>query len=92
MGKLWQKGSESLDKEIEQFEVGDDNILNLKLAPFDVYGSMAHAIMLNKIGIISQEESDAILAGLKEILGTSKRMNLRYRWKMKMCIPKWKIF
>ena len=28
--------------------------------------------MLNKIGIISQEESDAILAGLKEILGTSK--------------------
>jgi argininosuccinate lyase len=68
MGKLWQKGSDSLDKTIEQFEVGDDYLLDLKLASFDIYGSMVHATMLHQIGILSAEDTGEILTGLKEIL------------------------
>jgi argininosuccinate lyase len=66
--KLWDKNGLSLDKEIEEFEVGDDNILDLNLAPFDIYGNAAHVRMLHKIGIISKEEMDKILVELKKIL------------------------
>ncbi|MFX1396567.1 MAG: argininosuccinate lyase [Promethearchaeota archaeon] len=68
MGKLWQKKETSLDKDIELFEVGDDYLLDMHLAPFDLYGSSAHARMLNKIGILSQSELDLIINGLKDIM------------------------
>jgi len=68
MTKLWQKKGTSLDKDIEAFEVGDDYMLDIHLAPFDLYGSSAHARMLNKIGILSHSELDSIIKGLKEIM------------------------
>ncbi len=68
MTKLWQKKETSLDKDIEAFEVGDDYILDIRLAPFDLYGSSAHARMLNKIGIVSQAELDLVINSLKEIM------------------------
>jgi argininosuccinate lyase len=67
MSKLWQKKENTLDKDIEAFEVGQDYLLDLHLAPFDIYGSAAHARMLQKIGILTQAELDAILKGLHEI-------------------------
>jgi argininosuccinate lyase len=39
-----------------------------RLAEFDIQGSLAHANMLGKQGIISHEDVQAIEAGLKEIL------------------------
>jgi argininosuccinate lyase len=39
-----------------------------RLAAFDIQGSLAHANMLGKQGIISQEDVQAIETGLKEIL------------------------
>jgi argininosuccinate lyase len=76
MSKLWQKENESLDADIEQFEVGDDYLLDLKLAPFDVYGSAAHATMLHKIEILTDAEFAAIKTGLKKILGQIKAKKL----------------
>ncbi|MES2621771.1 MAG: argininosuccinate lyase [Bacteroidota bacterium] len=52
----------------ERFTVGNDRQWDLRLAEFDVLGSMAHADMLEHIGIISAEESGAIRAGLETIL------------------------
>lgn len=68
--KLWEKTDSSLNEEIEKFEVGKDFLLDLKLAPFDVYGSAAHARMLQKIGLLTDSELDDILKGLKSFMGT----------------------
>lgn len=53
--KLWGKDT-SLPGEIEKFTIGMDQELDLLLAPFDVLGSMAHAIMLRDIGLLSKDE------------------------------------
>lgn len=64
--KIWQKETDS-KKEVEQFTIGRDPEFDLVLAPFDVLGSMAHAHMLAKIGLISEEENHILQKGLKEI-------------------------
>lgn len=64
--KLWQKATGS-KKEVEQFTIGRDPEFDLILAPFDVLGSMAHAKMLAKIGLLTSEENKMLQKGLKEI-------------------------
>lgn len=64
--KLWQKDKTS-KKEVEAFTIGRDPEFDLLLAPFDVTGSMAHAIMLESIGLLTKEELDILKKGLKEI-------------------------
>lgn len=53
--KLWDKGF-STDKKIDLFTVGNDRELDLVLAKYDVIGSLAHARMLEKIGLLSKQE------------------------------------
>ncbi|AKA34667.1 argininosuccinate lyase [Flagellimonas lutaonensis] len=64
--KLWDKGF-STDKKIDQFTVGNDRELDLVLAKYDVIASKAHAKMLGKMGLISKDESDALLKELETI-------------------------
>lgn len=64
--KIWEKGID-IDKKIEAFTVGDDRILDLHLAPYDIRASKAHAKMLGNIGILSQEESDSLTKALDAI-------------------------
>lgn len=64
--KLWQKATGS-KKEVEQFTIGRDPEFDIILAPFDVLGSMAHAHMLAKIGLLTQEDNAILQKGLKEI-------------------------
>lgn len=64
--KLWEKETKT-DKLIEQFTVGKDRELDLKIAPYDVIASMAHANMLSKVGLITHEESDQLIKVLEEI-------------------------
>ncbi|WP_291786514.1 argininosuccinate lyase [Cecembia sp.] len=64
--KLWQKNTDS-KKEVENFTIGRDPEFDLLLAPFDVLGSMAHAIMLEKIGLLNPAELQILLNGLREI-------------------------
>ncbi|MEP2023212.1 MAG: argininosuccinate lyase [Reichenbachiella sp.] len=70
--KLWDKGTNEVSKEIETYTVGRDRELDLLLAPFDVYGSMAHATMLESIGLLTKPELEQLLAELKNILGVIK--------------------
>ena len=65
--QLWNKGFEP-DKSIEEFTVGQDRELDLRLARYDVLGSMAHITMLEKIGLLSKEELDLLLPALEDIL------------------------
>ena len=65
--KLWDKGF-STDKKIDMFTVGNDRELDLLLAKYDVIGSIAHAKMLHKIGILSDNEIKALEVELNVIL------------------------
>lgn len=64
--KLWDKGT-SVNKLIEDFTVGKDRELDVYLAKYDVLGSMAHAIMLESIGLLTAGEKTDLLAELKSI-------------------------
>lgn len=66
--KLWQKdGSKKTSQLIESFTVGKDRELDIFLAPFDLLGSMAHSIMLEKVGLLQKEELDEILTECRKI-------------------------
>ncbi|NND10481.1 MAG: argininosuccinate lyase, partial [Flavobacteriaceae bacterium] len=64
--KLWDKGI-VIDKKIEQFTVGNDREIDLHIAKYDVQASLAHAIMLESIGIITSEELQQLKSGLQSI-------------------------
>ena len=61
--KLWDKGF-STDKKIDHFTVGNDRELDLHLAKYDVIASKAHAKMLCKIGLLTEKETDSLVAEL----------------------------
>ena len=65
--KLWQKDY-LVDTEIEKFTVGNDYLLDLKLAKYDCIASIAHAKMLHKIKLLSNEEVTKLVKALNEII------------------------
>ncbi len=67
--KLWDKGF-STDKKIDHFTVGIDRELDLLLAKYDVIASKAHAKMLGKIGLLTNEETKALVNELNAIAKT----------------------
>ena len=69
--KLWQKNY-NVDGEIEKFTVGNDFLLDKALVKYDVYGSIAHASMLKKIGILKGGELQKLKKALVEILKLSE--------------------
>ncbi|MGH3088922.1 MAG: argininosuccinate lyase [Rubrobacteraceae bacterium] len=53
----------------EAFEKINASIpFDIRLAPYDIWGSMVHARMLGETGIVSEEESKALLRGLEAVL------------------------
>lgn len=64
--KLWDKGFKT-DEKIDQFTVGADREFDLLLAKYDVEASKAHAQMLAKVNLISQEEAKALVEELTNI-------------------------
>ena len=72
MTKLWQKNTSSvisdIQKRIEVFTVGSDKKWDIYLAESDVKGSLAHAKMLESIGLLTEEEFILLEDGLSDIL------------------------
>lgn len=64
--KLWDKGY-GIDNLIEQFTVGNDRELDLKLARYDVEGTLAHIEMLQSIGLLEADELSLLKTELKRI-------------------------
>jgi argininosuccinate lyase len=66
--KIWQKeNSASTNKRIENFTISKDRELDVYLAPFDILGSMAHTIMLEKCGLLETNELKSILSSCRSI-------------------------
>ncbi|MDP7458308.1 MAG: lyase family protein, partial [Candidatus Woesearchaeota archaeon] len=70
--KLWDKKSK-LKKEIEDFTVGKDYLLDQKLIKYDCEASFAHAAMLEKINILTKEELGKIESVFEEIKSLAKQ-------------------
>jgi len=67
--KLWDKGYTTTHW-VEKFTVGNDRILDLKLAKYDVQASLAHAKMLEKVGLLTGKEFLALEKGFETIRET----------------------
>lgn len=74
--KLWQKNYQ-VDSMLESFTVRNDYILDQDLVLSDAFASIAHAMGLNKIGIISDEELFKLSKGLKEIIALRRQGNFK---------------
>ena len=64
--KLWQKGNAAHQK-VDQFTVGSDREYDLLLAAYDCEASSAHAQMLAKIGLLTQNEADQLCTSLDQL-------------------------
>ena len=67
MSTLWSKGTQATDL-VEDFTVGNDRILDMRLAKYDVTGSKAHIKMLESIGLLESDELATLTAALDKIL------------------------
>jgi len=76
MATLWNKGTSATDM-VEHFTVGNDRVLDLKLASYDVEGSKAHIRMLESIGLLESEELEALSAALDRIQESIKDGSFR---------------
>jgi len=71
-GKPWGgRFSEATDRFVEEFTASVN--FDRRLYRHDVAGSIAHARMLQKVGVLSAGECDSIIKGLQEILGEIER-------------------
>jgi argininosuccinate lyase len=64
--KLWQKNTTALAS-VDAFTVGNDRKMDLYLAPYDVLGSIAHITMLQRIGLLTNEELEILRNALRQI-------------------------
>jgi len=67
MTKLWQK-EYRLHEQVEHFEAAQNSVLDARLIRHDVWGSLAHAAMLTKIGILTEAEQGALKDALCTVL------------------------
>jgi len=74
--KLWDKEI-STEHRILAFTTGKDPVYDLELAPYDVAGSMAHAVMLSETGLIAREEAVRLVADLKQLYGKARAGRLK---------------
>ncbi len=64
--KLWDKGYDT-NALVESYTVGEDRTLDLRLARYDVRGSLAHIRMLETIGLLTADELARLTEGLEAI-------------------------
>jgi argininosuccinate lyase len=76
--RLWDKGK-PVDRRILEFTVGEDFQLDLRLVKYDCFASQAHARMLNKIGALTEKETESLTRGLSEIIALVEKKSLKYR-------------
>lgn len=70
--KLWDKGFDT-SALVEDYTVGNDQQLDLRLARYDVEGSLAHIRMLETIGLLTSEELTTLIEGLHQIAAEIER-------------------
>src|SRR5690606_34484804 len=67
MNKLWSDRKD-INQKIEKFTIGKDAELDIRIATYDMLGSMAHAIMLYESDLMNREDLSQILTELNKLL------------------------
>ena len=73
--KLWQKKKISVTEQVDRFTVGADRLWDIRLAPYDVLASKAHAKMLASVGLVTDEESKQLCDELDNIMNMVTQQN-----------------
>jgi len=66
MTRLWEKGL-PLSERVLRYTAGEDHLLDARLVPYDVRGSIAHAEMLAATDLISDADCTTIRDGLNAL-------------------------
>jgi argininosuccinate lyase len=74
--KLWSN-STTINELVESFTIGQDRLLDLRLARFDILGTLAHIQMLTKIGLLEEAEYYSLQAALYAILEKIEQGNFQ---------------
>ena len=64
---LWSKTGVTVDERIQSFLAGEDVLLDRQLLPYDIRASRAHAEGLQRVGILSEDECQALCQGLDQL-------------------------
>lgn len=77
MAKMWAgRFSKEVDSSVNAFNSSIS--FDSRMYKHDITGSIAHAQMLGKTGIIAQEDSEKIISGLKDILADIENGSLEF--------------
>ncbi|MCI0522962.1 MAG: argininosuccinate lyase, partial [Bacteroidales bacterium] len=72
MMQLWDKGGATRESLIS-FTCDRDRCYDDRLAAYDIVGSMAHTIMLERCGIISRDEKEKLIKGLALLFAEAEK-------------------
>jgi argininosuccinate lyase len=61
---IWSKGGDETNSLVHEFTVGDDYLHDRVIAPYDILGSVAHARMLGRVGLLSASDTAVLCQGL----------------------------
>ena len=76
--KLWENGEgREVSRKLEEFTAGEDILLDKILVKWDAVGSVAHATMLNRIGILSQSELMSLKKALIKVIELHEKGEFR---------------
>lgn len=65
---IWKKDSTGeVDQRVMRFLAGQDVVLDRELLPFDIRASQAHARGLARIGVLDDDQADAMIGALNEL-------------------------
>lgn len=67
MSVIWKKDDTEIDGEIARFLAGDDVRLDRELFRFDIEATNAHVRGLERVGIFTKKESDAVCSALRDL-------------------------
>ena len=83
--KLWNRGDHGPHPAVERFTVGNDHELDHRLVPHDCEASAAHARMLARIGVITDEELGKLEMCLAEVAEMEERGEFAIRLEDEDC-------
>jgi argininosuccinate lyase len=81
---LWDKGRKT-DDDVLAFSAGEEYVLDRRLVPYDCRASIAHARMLQRIGVLSAHETDALVRGLEQVVELSSKGDFVIRPEQEDC-------
>lgn len=83
--KLWDRKGVKLKREIEDFAVGNETQVDQAIVYYDCIASIAHARMLQKIGVLTSQELSRVVHALKELVSIDRQGSFKIKKEEEDC-------